>query len=95
MSIYYIIKKDDVLSKLTEASLCSFIVYLIYIFDVCGETVITEWENVRRALYGCNWINKPSWFKKIFLIIMIRNSKPIQISPFRIMVLNLRNFSAF
>ncbi|XP_075235514.1 uncharacterized protein LOC142332783 [Lycorma delicatula] len=93
-SIYYIIKKDSMTQKMLETFLCGFTFYILYVFDVRGERIITEWENLRNALYECSWISKPDWFKKALLIIMTRNNKPIEIKPFGLMVLNLRNFAA-
>ncbi|XP_075235689.1 odorant receptor 43a-like [Lycorma delicatula] len=68
--------------------------YIMYVFDVRGELIVTEWENLRNALYEYRWINKPKWFKKMLLIIMTQNNKKIEIKPGGIMILNLRNFAA-
>ncbi|XP_075236450.1 uncharacterized protein LOC142333312 [Lycorma delicatula] len=87
-------EKDDLLFKIIEIQLSLTICYLIYIFDNSGEQINTEWENLRDSIYACNWINKPEWFKKMLLIMMTRNNRPIEVKPYGLFVLNLRNFSA-
>ncbi|XP_075236214.1 uncharacterized protein LOC142333324 [Lycorma delicatula] len=94
MSVYMMVQKDDIVFKLIETQLCIQIFYLMYIYDSSGEEINTEWENLRDSIYECNWINKPEWFKKMLLIMMTRNNRPIEVKPYGLFVLNLRNFSA-
>ncbi|XP_075235889.1 uncharacterized protein LOC142333006 isoform X2 [Lycorma delicatula] len=54
---------------------------------------LVKWENLRNVLYDCQWINKPTWFKKMLLIMMTQNNKKIEIKPFGITALNLNNFA--
>ncbi|XP_075235887.1 odorant receptor coreceptor-like isoform X1 [Lycorma delicatula] len=93
LSVYSLVKKSSLISKLTEVPYCAFLFYLIYLFDVRGERMTTEWENLRNVLYDCQWINKPTWFKKMLLIMMTQNNKKIEIKPFGITALNLNNFA--
>ncbi|XP_075235494.1 uncharacterized protein LOC142332764 [Lycorma delicatula] len=39
-------------------------------------------ENMRRALYNCNWVDKPNWFKTSILSMMIRSTKLLELKPF-------------
>ncbi|XP_075210783.1 odorant receptor 43a-like [Lycorma delicatula] len=73
--------------------MCVLIFYLMYLFDVSGEKINNEWEKLRNALYGCYWMNKPEWFKKVLLIMISCNNSPMEVKPHGLFVLNLRNFA--
>ncbi|XP_075221382.1 odorant receptor Or2-like isoform X2 [Lycorma delicatula] len=66
---------------------------MTYLLDATGEKVITEGETLRNALYEFSWVDKPEWLKKSLLIIMGQSNRPVEIKPFRLHVLNLKNFA--
>ncbi|XP_075210201.1 uncharacterized protein LOC142317525 [Lycorma delicatula] len=92
-SIYLIVKKKDIISQSAEATTCILLFYLNYIYDVSGERINIEWENLRKALYGSQWLNKPKWFRKMLSIVISFNNRPMEIKPYGLFVLNLRNYA--
>lgn len=50
-------------------------------------------EKLRNALAEFNWINKPKWFQKAHLILMIRSKRTLEIKPFGLYTLNYDNFT--
>ncbi|XP_075211970.1 uncharacterized protein LOC142319026 isoform X2 [Lycorma delicatula] len=76
------IQAVSVTFKATAAFVCCTSIYFI-----------VKWENLRKALYGSQWLNKPKWFKKMLSIVISFNNKPMEVKPHGLFVLNLRNYA--
>lgn len=48
-------------------------------------------EELHQAVTECSWVNKPHWFKKGLLLMMLRTCKPLQIKPYGLYVLDVKN----
>ncbi|XP_075233299.1 odorant receptor 67a-like isoform X2 [Lycorma delicatula] len=74
--------------------LCSavFESLLLYAYCIHGQRLIDEYDELRRSLAECSWVDKPQWFKKMLLIMMTRSNAPVCIKPFGIYIINLENF---
>ncbi|XP_075232416.1 odorant receptor 56a-like [Lycorma delicatula] len=65
---------------------------LLYFYCNDGQKIIDEYDEVRRCLGECSWVDKPQWFKKMLLTMMIRSSAPFHMKPFGLYVINSENF---
>ncbi|XP_039293121.1 uncharacterized protein LOC111056460 [Nilaparvata lugens] len=73
-----------------------FIIFIAFLMILCasiGQNISDKGEEVRNALCNCSWVDKPEWFKKSILIMLIRSSKPLVIMPFGLYVLDLKRFA--
>ncbi|XP_075233692.1 uncharacterized protein LOC142331575 isoform X2 [Lycorma delicatula] len=51
-----------------------------------------KYDELRRCLGECSWVDKPQWFKKMLLTMIIRSLAPFHLKPFGLYVINLENF---
>ncbi|XP_075236598.1 odorant receptor 10-like [Lycorma delicatula] len=90
LSIYCIAQKENLYFKIPEAMNALF---FIYVFHNEAEWIKTESERLASSFYNISWIGKPMWLKKSLIIIMTRCNNPVEIKPFTIMELSLKNFA--
>ncbi|XP_075233331.1 odorant receptor 56a-like [Lycorma delicatula] len=65
---------------------------VLYLYCSDGQKIIDEHDKLRQCLAECSWVDKPQWFKKMLLIMMIRSTAPFHIKPFGLYVINAENF---
>ncbi|XP_075230215.1 odorant receptor 56a-like isoform X2 [Lycorma delicatula] len=89
---YLCLAEHNAFIKTAFFCIALFEILLLYVYCFNGQKLIDEYDEVRRALGDCTWVNKPQWFKKMLLIMMTRSMVPVHIKPFGLYVLNLNNF---
>ncbi|XP_075235993.1 odorant receptor 43a-like isoform X2 [Lycorma delicatula] len=63
-------------------------------FAICFSLyALTKDENIYRSITAISWYDKPQWFKKCLLLMITRANKKIEVKPYGLYVVNLRNFS--
>ncbi|RZF42614.1 hypothetical protein LSTR_LSTR001409 [Laodelphax striatellus] len=91
-----------VMCAIEMENLATRVKYVFFIFFVgslmilcasIGQNISDKGEEVRNALCNCSWVDKPEWFKKSILIMLIRSSKPLVIMPFGLYVLDLKRLA--
>ncbi|XP_075228185.1 uncharacterized protein LOC142328364 [Lycorma delicatula] len=90
--MYLSIEIDNEVMKIVCLGIALLQSVLFYFYCWNGQILIDEYDELRRCLGECSWVDKPQWFKKMLLIMMIRSKAPFQIKPFGLYVINLNNF---
>ncbi|XP_039284832.1 odorant receptor 85f-like [Nilaparvata lugens] len=62
----------------------SFALVLLYAFSIYGQKIVDAGELVNQSIYECNWTEKPLWYKKHLLIMLIRSSQSIEFHCFEL-----------
>ncbi|XP_075235994.1 odorant receptor 43a-like isoform X3 [Lycorma delicatula] len=66
---------------------------MLYVYSLNGQNLINKDENIYRSITAISWYDKPQWFKKCLLLMITRANKKIEVKPYGLYVVNLRNFS--
>ncbi|XP_075233792.1 uncharacterized protein LOC142331656 [Lycorma delicatula] len=90
--LYLSIELNNNLLKAGCLLIATFVCLLFYFYCISGQKLTDEYDELRRCLGECSWVDKPQWFKKMLLIMMIRSFAPFHIKPFGLYILNLENF---
>ncbi|XP_075236383.1 odorant receptor 67a-like [Lycorma delicatula] len=82
ISLFWIAEASSVVKMVEYSLFLSAGVLVLYFYLSNGQRVVDESENMRRALFACNWVDKPKWFKTSILLMMIRSAKTLELKPF-------------
>ncbi|XP_075236517.1 uncharacterized protein LOC142333380 [Lycorma delicatula] len=95
MCLFWIAETNSIIQIVEYALFLSSAVIVLYFYLSCGQKIVDEGENMRIALYECNWVDKPKWFKTSILMMMIRSTKMLGLKPFGLngFMLNMNTFS--
>ncbi|RZF42613.1 hypothetical protein LSTR_LSTR001408 [Laodelphax striatellus] len=83
----------DTATRIKFVFLALAIVVLMIMCASIGQTISDKGEKLRKTLWECSWVDKPEWFKKAILVMMKRSTRPLEIRPFGLYVLDLRRFA--
>ncbi|XP_039296177.1 uncharacterized protein LOC111061708 [Nilaparvata lugens] len=89
----FIFLKGKMFLKLKYGVILVTIVIVEFLFSENGQKFQDEGEELRTALYTCNWQNKPRWFTSTLKILMTRNNRLPKISLFNVFTLNRNNMT--
>ncbi|XP_039282053.1 uncharacterized protein LOC111045191 isoform X3 [Nilaparvata lugens] len=87
----FIFLKGELILKIKYGLMVITIALLEFIFSENGQRLQDEGEELRQALYQCDWIGKPAWFTKVFQILMIRNNNLPKVGLLNLFTLNRNN----
>ncbi|XP_075236837.1 odorant receptor 49a-like [Lycorma delicatula] len=93
MCLYTLVQENDLFLIIKYGIQISFYTIILYFYALNGQNLINEDNNVRRAINEFNWVDKPLWLKKYLLTVMTGMNKNIEVKPFGIYVINLKNFA--
>ncbi|XP_075210197.1 uncharacterized protein LOC142317522 [Lycorma delicatula] len=85
---------NNYFAKCAYFCLLLFTSIILYTYCMNGQKIINENEKIQSSLVHCSWINKPKWFKKTLIIMMIKANASLEIKPYGLYVLNLANYSS-
>ncbi|XP_039293119.1 uncharacterized protein LOC111056235 isoform X2 [Nilaparvata lugens] len=91
--IMFVYDNKDTATRIKFVFLALAIIVLMIMCASIGQTISTKGEKLRRAIWDCSWVDKPEWFKKSILMMMTRSTRPLEIRPFGLYVLDLRRFA--
>ncbi|XP_039287586.1 uncharacterized protein LOC120352077 [Nilaparvata lugens] len=83
--------KGELILKIKYGLMVITIALCEFIFSENGQRLQDEGEELRLALYECNWIGKPAWFTKVIQILMIRNNNLPKVGLLNLFTLNRNN----
>ncbi|XP_075232977.1 odorant receptor 56a-like [Lycorma delicatula] len=92
ISLYLSIESNNNLIQIGCICLVLIFCNVLYFYCSDGQKIIEEYDELRRCLAECSWVDKPQWFKKMLLTMMIRSTAPFHIKPFGLYIVNLENF---
>ncbi|XP_022196952.2 putative odorant receptor 19b [Nilaparvata lugens] len=87
----FIFMKGGFILKIKYGIMLITLVLVEFIFSESGQRLQDEGEQLRLALYECNWIGKPVWFTKVLQILMIRNNNSPKLGLLNLFTLNRNN----
>ncbi|XP_039284928.1 uncharacterized protein LOC111057536 [Nilaparvata lugens] len=91
--LYSSVKMDDLVLKVQNILLIIPLAGILFLYCFYAQEMLNEGERFRTTLWESSFVDKPKWYRSSMLIIMIRNSKELEMKPFGFYVLNLRTFS--
>ncbi|XP_039285867.1 uncharacterized protein LOC120351765 [Nilaparvata lugens] len=87
----FCIVKVDLIFKIKYGFAFFTVLLMSFIYCEKGQSLENEGEDLRDALYSCNWVGKPDWFCRSLMILMIQNNQIPKIETFGILTLNRKN----
>ncbi|XP_033228535.1 putative odorant receptor 71a [Belonocnema kinseyi] len=91
---YVTILKLGVLDEFLQ--FCPYVVMqIVFIFYLClpGQKIIDASENIVNSLYNSQWYRMPFKTQKLFILLMVRSSRPCCFQAGGVFVLSLQTFS--
>ncbi|RZF32246.1 hypothetical protein LSTR_LSTR009475 [Laodelphax striatellus] len=87
----FIFLKGEFILKIKYGLMVITIVLMELIFSENGQRLQDEGEELRMALYECNWLGKPAWFTKVLQVMMIRSNNLPKVGLLNLFTLNRNN----
>ncbi|RZF41401.1 hypothetical protein LSTR_LSTR000115 [Laodelphax striatellus] len=80
--IVFVMKLEDIVQRIKFATLYIFALYLQYQYASCSQRIKDRGETFGETLYGCGWVDKPQWMKKMLLIMKCMADQPLVMKPY-------------
>ncbi|XP_039281804.1 uncharacterized protein LOC120350857 [Nilaparvata lugens] len=87
----FIFLKGEFILKVKYGLIVITVTMTEYIFSENGQRLQDEGEELRLALYECNWIGKRLWYTRALQILMIRSNHLPKVGLHNVLTLNRNN----
>ncbi|RZF33784.1 hypothetical protein LSTR_LSTR014478 [Laodelphax striatellus] len=91
--LYTSAKENDIIHKAENILHMIPLAGILFLYCFYSQEILNEGERFRTKLWNSSFVDKPRWYRSSLLIIMIRNSKELEMKPFGCYALNLKTFS--
>ncbi|KAG8261104.1 Odorant receptor [Homalodisca vitripennis] len=85
-------KNQTIQDYLVKGNITFAALFSMGVFSYCCQSIITESNNLHRALFACNWVNKPIEFKRSLLVMMTVATRPLRVTAGGVKPLSMASY---